>query len=107
MSFRIEIKGLEELQKTLEELQEGLTLPTLNRWCKKIESQAKISCPQEYRESIQLTAVRVGTRKFDIEFKASKGALSSVKQAIRANLHLMPLTTKALFEVLLKKIEQQ
>jgi hypothetical protein len=107
LSFHIEIKGLEELQRTLEELQEGLTLPTLNRWCKKIESQAKISCPQEYRETIQLTAVRVGANKFDIEFKASKGALSSIKQAIRANLHLMPLTTKALFEVLLKNIEQQ
>ena len=107
MSFRIEIKGLEELKRTLEELQEGLTVPTLNRWCKKIESEAKISCPQEYRESIQLTTVRVGADKFDIEFKASKGALSSVKQAIRANLHIMPLTTKALFEVLLKRIEEQ
>ena len=107
MSFRIDIKGLEELQRTLEELREGLTLPTLNRWCRKIESEAKISCPQEYRESIRLTVVQIGADKFDIEFKASKGALSSVKQAIRANLPIMPLTTKALFEVLLKKIEEQ
>ena len=107
LSFSIDIKGLKELQRTLEELQEGLTVPTLNRWCRKIESEAKTNCPQEYRESIQLRAVRIGADKFDIEFKSSKGALPSVKKAIRTNLRLMPLTTKALFEVLLKKIEQQ
>lgn len=109
MSFRIDvdIKGLDELQRTLEELQEGLTLPTLNRWCRKIESEAKTNCPQEYRESIQLRAVRISVDKFDIEFKASERALPSVKEAIRTNLRLMPLTTKALFEVMLKKIEQQ
>lgn len=106
MAFRIDIdiRGLEELQKKLEELQKGLTLPTLNRWCRKIESEAKASCPQEYRESIQLRAIKTSADKFDIEFKASREALPSVKQAIHTNLRLMPLTTKALLEVLLKKI---
>lgn len=46
MSFRIDIEGLDELQRELERMQEGLTVPEVDRWCKIIETQAKETCPE-------------------------------------------------------------
>jgi hypothetical protein len=107
LSFDIEIKGLKELQRELEELKEGLTLSTVDHWCKKIENQAKLNCPEEHRNSIELTAIQIGSNRFDIRLKGAREALPYLERAIQANLSSMPLTTKALFDVLLRNVEQK
>lgn len=107
MSFDIEIKGLEELQRELKRMQEGLTVPTLNQWCKRIEHQARMNCPEEYKESISINAVHREPNIFDIELKAAKETLPHIRDAIQQNLSSMPITTRALFEVLLKDINHR
>lgn len=107
MSCDIEIKGLKELQRELERMKEGLTLSKVNQWCKRIEAQAKQNCPEEHRESINIDAVQAGPGRFDIQLKAQKEALPHVRTAIKSNLSSMPITTRALFETVLKNIEQK
>jgi len=107
LPFDIEIKGLKELQRELERMQEGLTVPAVDQWCKRIEAQAKLNCPEQYRESININAVHAGPGRFDIQLKAAKEALPYVRDAIRTNLSSMPITTRALFEVFLKNVEQR
>jgi len=106
LSFNIKIKGLKELERKLGEMIKGLTLPSVDCWCKKIEAEARRICPQEHEETIMLKAAPAGSGKFNIQLKASKEAVPCVKEAIETNLNLMPSTTRAIFEALLKEIDK-
>jgi hypothetical protein len=107
MSIDFDVRGLGELQRELERMQEGMTTPVVNDWCKRIEQGAKESCPAEERESIHIGALPVEHNKFEIQFKSSRNALPHVRDSIQRNLPSMPVTTRAIFEAFLKQVEKQ
>lgn len=107
VSFEIKIEGLDELERELKKIKGGLSLPILKKWCRKISNEARINSPEGLGEEIQLDAIKTGLNKFDIKFKAPKEAIPYIKSSIRRNLTQMPITTRGLFEQLLKQIEQR
>jgi hypothetical protein len=54
-----------------------------------------------------INAVPKESSVFDIELKSSKKALPCIRDAVQRNLPSMPVTTKAVFETLLKQIEKR
>lgn len=107
LSLDVDIRGLKELQRELETMQQGMTPSVVNEWCKRIESEAKNSCPEEEKESIVINAVPKEPNKFDIQLKSSKKALPYIRESVQRNLPSMPITTRAVFETLLKQIDQR
>lgn len=107
VGFEIRIEGIKELERDLKRMEEGLSLPVLKKWCKRITNEARINSPEGLGEEIQLDAIKTGLNNFDIKFKAPKETIPYVKSSIRRNLMQMPITTRGLFEQLLKQIEER
>jgi len=107
MSFDIDIRGLDELERESENMRESLAPSVVDDWCKRIESEAKENCPHEERASIVINAVPKESQVLDIELKSSKKALPCISDAVQRNVLLMPVTTKAIFQTQLKQIEKR
>ena len=113
-SMSIEIRGLDKFSKKLEELQEGLTLPGLQHWAKKVEQQACTlaiastrASLDDIRENINVDVEEIEPEKYQIKAKTKQEFLQYIKEAIITTMDQMPLTTKALFEAFLKQIEKK
>lgn len=104
MAIEIDVKGLEELQRGLEEIEEQLTATSLNEWAAKIQEEARSRAPPEQREKITLRFVEI-----EEGFRASYGPLDSaplIAESIKEALPEMPEITKAIFERVSNQIEE-
>ena len=103
--FDIKITGLDEAIKKLDDMAHGLTEKGLNEYCNKIKQDTYTKCDLK-KDEIKLEAIKIGD-KINIDFKVNGLKLNCVKLAIQENLISMPITTRALFEQLLKSIEEK
>ncbi len=109
MGIRIEVRGLEETQRKLEDMKEGLTLEGLQRWAKQIEAQAKAlpdaRVTQDARDSIHVDVFEVAPRRFDVKLRCKREALPLIAEATKVTLLRMPVTSRAIFKAFLSKVE--
>lgn len=103
--FEIESFGFDKVIEDLEKMSHGLTEEGFNEYCNKVKEYAKRKCDLKENE-ITLEAVKNGD-EISVSFNTRGEKLACVKQAIEENLNSMPITTKALFEHLLKEIEKK
>ena len=107
MSFNIDFDGLDDIKKELEKMQKGVSHNEIKTWCKKIEDEAKLDCPEEYKEYIKLdceTRGILGENGFTYDTR-SKEALIHLKKTVQKNLASMSFTTQMFFQELVEDIE--
>lgn len=111
MAIRIGVRGLDEFERKLEDMQEGLTLRGLQHWASKIEVEAKgltiARSSQEVAESIHVKVEEIEPKKFQIEANAKEEALLFIAEAIQNKLIEMPITSRALFKAFLDQLKKQ
>ena len=96
-SENVEIKTLNRLVETIQDVRKGLDTDVIASWYSVIESESKARCPtSELRESIHVVQNPDLPMKF--EFKASKRAIPHVVEAIENNLNPMPFATRLYFQ---------
>lgn len=96
-SDSVESNVLNRLVETIEDVQIGLDPRVLAFWYRKIEKQARDSCPtEELRKSIQIIQNPNLPMKF--ELKASKRAIRYVIEAVETNANQMPFATRLYFQ---------
>ena len=104
----IEVKTLNKLSETIQDVRNGLDPDVLASWYSVIESETKSLCPtEELRESVEVVQDPVLLMKF--QFKASKRAIPYLVEAIENNLNSMPFATRLYFqkfeEIMSKELE--
>ncbi|MGP8068650.1 MAG: hypothetical protein ACLP5V_02035 [Candidatus Bathyarchaeia archaeon] len=110
MKFEIQSEGLDKIETELDELQKGLTLPILQNWAKRIESEAKMlgfgsKAPRGIFENIRLQVSESEPKTFEVTARANKRALPFIAKATQRELPRMPLTAQAIFESFLEELE--
>lgn len=103
--FDIKITGFDEAIKKLDNMAYGLTEKGLNEYCDRIKNDTYTKCDLKKGE-ITLQAKKIGDN-ITIDFKVNGSKLECVKKAIQSNLNNMPITTKALFDQLIKSINKK
>ena len=103
--FDIKITGLDEAIKKVEDMAYGLTEKGLNEYCNKIKADTYTKCNLK-KDEIKLQAKKIGD-KITIDFNVNGSKLKCVKSSIQKNLTGMPVTTRALFEQIIKSIDKK
>jgi len=109
MTFKIEVKGLKEIERKLGELQEGLTLDGLRRWATEIETDAKAAAAQrslEAGDSIHVEVIEAKPKEFHVTARAKEEAWPFIVEATRNKLKVMPLTSRAIFSAFIDRFEK-
>lgn len=107
MGFEFRINGLEELERKIDEMQKGLTLPYLEFWCERISSDVKLNSTEELGERFTLEVFLGEDENPQFKFNSPPELVQLVIDSIKNYLNDMPITTKALFETLLNVIEKE
>jgi len=111
MSIRIDVKGLDEVKRKLEELQEGLTLHALQRWAEEIEVEARglaaDRSSEEVRDSIHIEVFEIEPRRFQVKASAKEEALPFIAEATQSKLEEMPITSGSIFKTFLDQVEKK
>ncbi len=110
MSFSIDVRGLDELEKDIEAMRKGLRLETLQHWAGEIETTARAlastEAPVDVRDSIRVEVLEVEPKTFEVKAHAKQEALAFIVDATRSALPNMPLTSQTIFENFLEKLEK-
>ena len=93
MSFKIE--GLEELQKSLKDIENQINPNTLFDWATKITKTAKEMCNDPECKRIRLK--RNSSTEFEFEF-SDKESIDCVLKAIQHHINYIPSLIRPLFE---------
>ena len=101
----VEIKGFDKIKKNLDDMAYGLTKDGIDKYCNKIKNDAQSNCGLN-QSDLKLEAKNEG-KNVTIDFSTKPSNLECVKKMIQKNLSSMPITTKPLFEHLIKMIEQK
>jgi len=111
MSIGIDVKGLDEVQKKLKELQEGLTLHALQHWAEEIELEAKdmaaARSTEEVKNSIHIEVVEIEPKTFQVKASAKEEAVPFIAEATRDKLNAMPVTSASIFKTFLGQVEKK
>jgi hypothetical protein len=103
----IDVSGLDEIERDLEVMIEGLTVTTLNEWAAKILEEVKSTVPQEKRDLIRLQFCEKVGNDFDIKIRSPSEFVVLLKEAIEQHLAQMPLTTQQVFAEILDQISEK
>lgn len=108
MEIGIKSFGFDEAIQQLDKMAHGLTEEGINEYCDSIKKTVMERCGISDNE-ITLKATKViGQDKLTIDFQLKdRKKLECVKQTIQDLISSMPVTTKLLFEQLLKWIDEQ
>ena len=109
MSFKIDVSGLDELEKEIEEMQQGLSLSSLQHWAQEIETTARTLAqrsPSDAIESIGVEVLETEPKTFEVKAHGQERALPFIAEATRIVLHDMPITSQAVFESFLDELEK-
>lgn len=106
MSFEFRINGLEELNRKIDEMQKGLTLPYLKFWCERITNDVKLNSIEELSERFTLDVFLDEDENPQFNFSSPPELIPLTVDSITNYLNDMPITTKALFETLMNIIEK-
>jgi hypothetical protein len=101
----IELRVLNKLVETIEDIKVGLDPEVLASWYKVIETEARSLAPLHLREKIAIYRDPVLPMKFRI--KASKRVTPYVLEAIENNLDEMPFATRLYFQKMEEIIESE
>jgi hypothetical protein len=100
----IDVSGLDELERDLQEMVDGLTMNVLNEWAAKILEVARSNVPEDKRDSITLQFQKKEGKRFDIVFHSPEEYVQQARAAIELFLPQMPLTTQQAFQGLLDRM---
>jgi hypothetical protein len=100
--FKVEVKGLEEMQRTLRDLQRSIDPNTFNEWADHVGRAAKQICNDPDCKRIKLT--KTGLGQVEYEF-ADREAIDCVIQAINRHLNSMPIVQQEIFKRLITEFE--
>ncbi len=103
--MKLKVKGLKQLERNLEEMQEGLTVRVLNEWTGRILETARSQLPPEPTDALHLQFLQREGNHFDIEFRISDEYVEPFKKAVEGLLEQMPTTTQQTFRMLLDQIK--
>jgi hypothetical protein len=101
----ISVGVLDRLSELIQDVKLGLDPDIIANWYRIIESEAKQSCPQKYRDSIKVVQDPMLPMKFQL--KASRRAVRHVVNAIDHNLKEMPIATRLYFQKLEEIIDDE
>lgn len=99
MRFGLDVRGMDEVMNSMNQLGRGINSYELNQWAFIIESTAKQMC-DESRNNIELNA-QGNTLHFRYEDERSKECLL---RAIERHLYLMPIMIQGIFRKLANDI---
>lgn len=102
----IEINGLDGTIKMTEDLAQGLNVDAINEYCEKVKQAAR-ECGITERGELELEAFPRG-KEFEIRFELKdRSKADCIKEAIRRVMPSMPVTTRDVFEQILKQLEDE
>jgi hypothetical protein len=92
----VEVRVLNKLVETIEDVKVGLDPQVLASWYKVIEAEARSLAPPELKDKIAVYRDKILPMKFKL--KASKRVVPTVIEAIENNLNEMPFATRLYFQ---------
>ena len=101
MEFGINVKGMNDIMRSLDKLSKGIDPQELARWAKTCETMAKKLC----NDNMHDITLRSREKELDLSIKDKKSALCLVR-AIETNLPLMPLFIQGVFTKLASDLRQ-
>jgi hypothetical protein len=102
MDFRIDVKGIDDMQKALKELDYSVDPNTFNEWADRIARTAKILCNDPNCKRIKI--VKKGQDRVTFEF-ADKEAFDCVIESIEKQLNYMPPVQQEIYKKLKLELE--
>lgn len=107
MSIEIKIDGLEDALRRIDEMQQGLTLPILDLWCKRISNEVRLNASDELADKFLLEVTLDETQNPRFEFRSPQELIETTVNIVGNYLNAMPITTRALFEHLIEVIQSK
>jgi hypothetical protein len=102
MGFRIDVKGIDEIQKRLNDLQKGLDPDTFNEWSHRVENTAKQICNDTDSKRIKLKH----TQELGFSYEVSdKEAIDCLIDAVKQHLNSMPSILQEIYKTFMKELE--
>jgi len=96
--IKIDLGGI---KKAIEEIEEGLKPETIRKWCRKVGELARKECGGD----VSFTPREAKPGRFEIVARRGDTVeLDCLIGVIEESLHRMPVTTRALFEELLRDL---
>lgn len=102
VGFRIDVKGIDEIQKKLKELEHSIDPNTFNEWADRVGKTAKQLCNDPQCKHIKLT--KTGQGQVNFEF-TDKEAVDCAINAIKRHLQSMPLVQQEIFKRVISQFE--
>ena len=104
MSIEFKIDGLEDALRKINEIKQGLTLPYLDFWCKRISNEVRLTTSDELGNAFILEVELNETQNPEFKFSSPPELIDTTVGIIRNHLNEMPITTRAVFERLIEVI---
>lgn len=106
VSFSIKIDGIDKAIAEIEKIRKSLYLEDLDFWCKRISNDVKLRAQNDLGERFKLEVAlnEKQNPKFDLSFPPELTEI--VTDTIRSYLIEMPITTRGLFEEVIKTIQK-
>jgi hypothetical protein len=102
LGIKIDVKGLDAIQKGLKDLEHSVDPNTFNEWADRIARSAKLLCDDPNCKRIKI--VKKGEGRVTFEF-ADKGAFGCVIKSIEKQLNYMPPVQQEIFKKLKLELE--
>ena len=107
MSFRIDIRGLDKLKRELESLEQGLTVETIDFWCRRILNDVRLKTDDELANSLVLESRKTSNGEVEILFSSPQELINSIIETSKLYLPEMVITTRVFFEKFIEIIKEQ
>lgn len=107
MSIEFRIDGLDDALRKIDEMQKGLTLPYLDFWCKRISNEVRLKSPNELDDSFLLEVTTDESQNPQFNFRSPPEIIDLTVITIRDHLNEMPITTRALFDNIIRVLESK
>ena len=107
MSIEFRIDGLDDALRRIDEMQKGLTLPYLDFWCKRISNEVRLKSAIELDDGFLLEATIDENQNPQFNFRSPPETIDLVITTIRDYLNEMPITTRALFDNMIRVLESK
>ena len=103
MSFKIEVKGLDKIQRMLDDLKDSVDPETFNKWADLVGMTAKQICSDPDCKRIKIN--REGEGKVNFQF-ADREAIDCMTQSILRHLPQMPPIVQEEFKIMKTEFER-
>jgi hypothetical protein len=104
VGFKIETKGLDDIQKMIKDIGKSIDPNTFTDWTDRVGRTAKQICNDPDCKRIKINKIAPG--KVNFEF-ADKEAIDCVNQSIQSHLHSMPPIIQEEFKLMMDEFEKR